>query len=106
MIVHAFCRPALLGLAAFGAGVWFASAAFAGTDDGRIDVGATTCKEFVESVGPAHKFFAFWFDGYLSAKQGTTVFDANKVQQRLDAVAKLCQSDLGQKVLPLMEKQK
>ncbi len=105
MMVPVCLRPARLGLVAFGACLALASTAFAAAD-GRIDVGATTCKEFVESNGPARKFFVFWFDGYLAAKQGTTVFDAKKVEQRLLAVLKLCEADLSQKVMPLMEKQK
>ena len=82
-----------------------ASAASA-ADDAKIDLGATTCAELIESNGAARKFYVFWFDGYLSAKHGVTVSDANQIQQRLDAVLKVCQSDPTQKVLPLMEKQK
>jgi len=95
-------RSLALGL---GAGLIFASVA-AAADDAKIDLGTTTCGALVESNGAARKFYVFWFDGYLSGKRGTTVFDANHVQQRLDAVLKACQDDLSQKVMPLMEKQK
>ena len=54
----------------------------------------TTCAEFVESNGAARKFYVFWFDGYLAGKHGTTVFDADRTQKRLDAVLKACESNV------------
>jgi hypothetical protein len=69
-----------------------------------IDLGATTCAELLSGSAPARKFFVFWFDGYLAAKQGSTVSDADKMQKRLDRVLKACEPNPAQKLMPLMEK--
>jgi len=105
MIVPFLSRSRQIGLAGLGAGLLVASVSPA-ADDAKIDLSATTCAELVESNGAARKFYVFWFDGYLAGKHARTVFDADKTQQRLDAVMKSCASDGSQKVLPLMEKQK
>jgi hypothetical protein len=105
MIASLCSRARAIGLAALGAGLVLASVAVA-ADDAKIDLGTTNCSEFLASNGAARKFYVFWFDGYLAAKRGSTVSDANQIQKRLDSVEKACQADVSQKVLPLMEKQK
>ena len=104
MIVPFLSRSRQLGLAGLGAGLLVASVSPA-ADDAKIDLSTTTCAELVESNGAARKFYVFWFDGYLAGKHARTVFDADKTQKRLDAVMKSCESNVSQKVLPLMEKQ-
>ena len=69
-----------------------------------IDLGATTCAELTAGNSAARRFYVFWFDGYLAAKHGTTVSDADKMQQRLERVLKTCESDGSQKVMGVMEK--
>jgi hypothetical protein len=105
LVIDLWFRSRRLGLAGLGAGLLVASVSSA-ADDAKIDLNATTCAELIESNGAARKFYVFWFDGYLAGKHARTVFDADKTQKRLDAVMEACQSDLSQKVLPLMEKQK
>ena len=76
------------------------------TDGAKIDLSATTCADLAGGSTVARRFYVIWFDGYLAAKHGTSVSNADLMQQRLDAVLKACESDASQKVLPLMEKQK
>jgi hypothetical protein len=69
-----------------------------------IDLAATTCAELTAGSTAARKFYVFWFDGYLAAKHGTTVSDADKMQQRLERVLKTCEGDPSLKVMGVMEK--
>ena len=78
----------------------FASAARAEV----LNIAEATCGDL--SHHAARRFYAFWFDGYLAAKQGRTVSDGDKMEQRMDRVMKSCESNPAQKLLPLMEKEK
>lgn len=65
----------------------------------------STCAE-LNGNSAARRFFVIWFDGYLAGKRGVTVSDGDEMQRRLDRVLEACKSDMSQKVMPLMEKQK
>ncbi len=69
-----------------------------------LDFSQTSCTELMGS-NAARRYFVIWLDGYLAAKRGTTISDGERMQRRLDAVLKECESDRSQKVMPLMEKQ-
>jgi hypothetical protein len=69
-----------------------------------LNVGEATCADLGHHA--ARRFYAFWFDGYLAAKQGRTVSDGEKMEQRMERVAKACEGNPAQKLLPLMEKEK
>ncbi|CAG0948828.1 hypothetical protein MYXO_00054 [Myxococcaceae bacterium] len=69
-----------------------------------LDVAAATCSDLGHHA--ARRFYAFWFDGYLAAKQGRTVSDGEKMEQRMERVAKACEANPAQKLLPLIEKEK
>jgi len=108
MIVPLLSRSRQLGLAGLGAGLLVASvlllqpvAALAEI----LDLKETSCAD-LNGSSAARRFFVIWFDGYLAAKHGVTVSDGKQMQDRLDRVLEACKSDMSQKVLPLMEKQK
>ncbi|MCC6640995.1 MAG: hypothetical protein IT386_07510 [Deltaproteobacteria bacterium] len=70
-----------------------------------LDLAQSTCAD-LSGNSAARRFFVIWFDGYLAGKRGVTVSDGKRMQARLDRVLEACQSDMSQKILPLMEKQK
>lgn len=69
-----------------------------------LDIGEATCADLGHHA--ARRFYAFWFDGYLAAKQNRTVSDGAKMEARMERVAKACEANPSQKLLPLMEKEK
>ena len=69
-----------------------------------LNIAEATCADLGHHA--ARRFYAFWFDGYLAAKQNRTLSDGEKMEQRMDRVMKICESNPAQKLLPLMEKEK
>lgn len=76
----------------------------AAAEDATLDFSQTTCADLMGS-NAARRYFVIWLDGYLAAKRGTTISNGDKMEQRLEAVLKACESDRSQKAMPLMEKQ-
>ena len=69
-----------------------------------LDIGEATCADLGHQA--AKRFYAFWFDGYLAAKQKRTVSDGDQMEARMDRVTKACEANPSQKLMPLMEKEK
>jgi acid stress chaperone HdeB len=68
-----------------------------------IDVAKITCEQFVLVKVADPNVLAAWFNGYYSAKRGTTTVDAEKLKENSQTLLKYCYSHLKSTLFEAIE---
>ncbi len=69
----------------------------------KIDMGATTCKDYTSASAEDIGAYLMWLDGYMSAKTGDTVIDFAAMQGLGTKLMEACQANPDEKILPAIE---